>query len=425
MPLLTHTSITQKIIKLNNPKEFKWVSVFEQIKSNIKDYIIKLNLIKTTKEDLYFNVVYLNDFEGYINDPFVPNTETPYRGVSTQDTSCLIIPTGIGARLGGYAGDANPLAKFFAASSTYLITHPNVVNGAVLSDLPQNIIYTEGFFLEQFLLGKVSFLSTNKNKIGVIFDKAINEERLDYELNVLNALRVFYGCDISFWTVTDKPLNIKPSVTHYGFSSGTIENIETLLASASKLKSQGVTAIAICSQIFDIESNKQYIYGEGIDPIGGIEAIISHTVSAYTGLISANAPVLIGGDEINYKNIAPVSASEYIAKSFLPSVISGLRFAPMIKHDLSLALTVQSLNKVVVPYNAFGSPAIMFLNDNFKDKVILIRQNKTCLDVKPEHLNTKFNYINSYKDLFTEEEINKAGIDISVLERPIKRIPNL
>lgn len=51
-------------------------------------------------------------------------TKKPYSAV-------LIIPTGIGASIGGYAGDALPVAKAMAAICDRIITHPNVMNGGV------------------------------------------------------------------------------------------------------------------------------------------------------------------------------------------------------------------------------------------------------------------------------------------------------
>ena len=47
-------------------------------------------------------------------------------------TVVLIVPTGIGAAVGGYAGDALPVAKAFSRVCDRLITHPNVMNGAQL-----------------------------------------------------------------------------------------------------------------------------------------------------------------------------------------------------------------------------------------------------------------------------------------------------
>ena len=42
----------------------------------------------------------------------------------------MVLPTGIGCAIGGYAGDALPAARLLAAASGCLITHPNVMNGA-------------------------------------------------------------------------------------------------------------------------------------------------------------------------------------------------------------------------------------------------------------------------------------------------------
>ncbi len=44
----------------------------------------------------------------------------------------LIVPTGIGAAIGGYAGDALPVARAMSQVCDRLITHPNVMNGAQL-----------------------------------------------------------------------------------------------------------------------------------------------------------------------------------------------------------------------------------------------------------------------------------------------------
>ncbi len=440
--------IHETIVEIDNPQIFQWEQVFQSILKQIgtSHNIIKCNLVKSTKSKLFFQTIYLDGIKGFINEPFtVPSPKQQVLNTSTNDISCLIIPTGIGAKYGGYAGDANPLAKLLAAQSKYLLTHPNVVNGAVLSDIPNNLIYLEGFLLDQFLLGLVSLTPKRNNKIGVIFDKGIPEDRLEYEINVLNATRAFYGCDIDSWTVTDKPLFISPRIDSFGFSSGEIKGLEYLIEKALKLKERGVTAIAICCAIPDIEANKDYILGSGIDPIGGIEAIISRTVSFCTGLASAHAPVLISNEKIDYKKISPVSASEYIAKTFLSSVISGLRFAPRIQDkrqeaggrrqeaggndrdvacNVSTEVTNNNLNEVIVPYNAFGSPGVFYLNEVYKN-IVLIKENHTSLEVSPEHLNMKFNIVNSYKELVNSSSFNEAGIDSNVLTRPLHKIKNV
>ena len=50
----------------------------------------------------------------------------------------LVIPTGIGAELGGHAGDAGPAARLLAEVSDTLLLHPNVVNASDLNEMPPN-----------------------------------------------------------------------------------------------------------------------------------------------------------------------------------------------------------------------------------------------------------------------------------------------
>jgi len=42
----------------------------------------------------------------------------------------MVVPTGIGASIGGFAGDAMPAARVLASVVDKLVTHPNVMNGA-------------------------------------------------------------------------------------------------------------------------------------------------------------------------------------------------------------------------------------------------------------------------------------------------------
>ena len=56
----------------------------------------------------------------------------------------LIIPTGLGAEIGGHAGDGNAVAKLMASTCEHLITHPNVVN-LIKTLLNMNVRYVAMF----------------------------------------------------------------------------------------------------------------------------------------------------------------------------------------------------------------------------------------------------------------------------------------
>src|SRR5688572_28073492 len=47
----------------------------------------------------------------------------------------LVVPTGIGAEIGGHAGDAGPVAKMLSVLCDNLILHPNVVNASDINEM--------------------------------------------------------------------------------------------------------------------------------------------------------------------------------------------------------------------------------------------------------------------------------------------------
>jgi hypothetical protein len=93
----------------------------------------------------------------------------------------LIVPTGIGAAMGGFAGDALPIAKAVAASCDRLITHPNVMNGAQLYWNIPNALYVEGYALDKFAAGTWGLQPVRRNRIGIVFDRSISKPQMPLE----------------------------------------------------------------------------------------------------------------------------------------------------------------------------------------------------------------------------------------------------
>ena len=85
--------------------------------------------------------------------------------INNEKLGAFIIPTGIGASIGGYAGDASVWARKFAQKCK-LIINPNVVNAACFSGITENMLYVEGYSLDEFFKGNISLKqSQNNNKI--------------------------------------------------------------------------------------------------------------------------------------------------------------------------------------------------------------------------------------------------------------------
>ena len=86
-------------------------------------------------------------------------------------TGVFIVPTGIGASIGGFAGDASKWARRISKKCK-LIVNPNVVNAACFSGISDNMLYVEGYTLDSFFRGKCNLIESSGNKIGVVFDKS-------------------------------------------------------------------------------------------------------------------------------------------------------------------------------------------------------------------------------------------------------------
>lgn len=211
-------------------------------------------------------------------------------------TTLLIIPTGIGAAIGGYAGDALPIARTLAQVSDRLITHPNVMNGAQLYWPMENAFYVEGYGLDRFAAGDWGLQPVHQNPIGLVIDHAVEDDLRWRHLQAADAARASLGLDIRAYVVTDRPLGVTLKTTASGASWGTLENPGSLLRAAAQLIEQaGVRAIAVIARFPDDEDSPAlhaYRHGQGVDPLAGAEAIISHLIVRTFQLPCAHAPAL-------------------------------------------------------------------------------------------------------------------------------------
>ena len=211
-------------------------------------------------------------------------------------TTVLIIPTGIGAAIGGYAGDALPLARVMAQVSDHLITHPNVLNGAQLYWSRDNIYYVEGYGLDKFAAGQWGLQPVRQNRVGLLLDYAIEPELRLRHLQAADAVRATLGLELTDYLITDSPLDVELRTAASGASWGTIGNPSALLRGAEKLITQaGAQAIAIVARFpddIDAVQLDNYRQGAGVDPLAGAEAVISHLIVRQFQIPAAHAPAL-------------------------------------------------------------------------------------------------------------------------------------
>jgi len=302
----------------------------------------------------------------------------------------MLIPTGVGASIGGFAGDATPYLNLLASVTDVLITHPNVANAAVFQKLPENALYVEGYGLDQFMQGLWSLRPVRGNKVGVVLDAGMPPEMRILHVNTINAVKSVYGVDIVGYLQTEAPIETGLEMTPSGCSSGYLNNPEAVLNACRQLQAQGANAIALCTLLPDPDGEDhtieaQYMEGAGVDPIGGIEAILSHWIVSELGIPCANAPVFTWEkampvtDEI----LDPRTAAEFIAPTFLPCVLTGLHRSPAFIPTAETKpgdICIDQLSALIVPANALGGlPVLAALQRQIP--IIAVENNETVLNV--------------------------------------------
>ena len=337
----------------------------------------------------------------------------------------FVIPTGIGCEVGGFAGDALPTAKLLASASGCLITHPNVMNGGSLSEKDERIFYVEGYSLDKFAKGEIALKRKNKQKLGIIFDLSIEHDVLLRHLQVADACVATLGINVDSYEITKKPLGIVIDSKLTSSSGGYIKNPDTLIEAGKSLINNGITAIAIVAKFpdeLDPQSSNAYREGKGVDPIAGVEAIISHLVSKYLKVPCAHAPAL-NLLPLNEK-LDPRAASEEIGFTFLPSVLIGLSRAPDLIELPSIdEITIHpnQIESIVVPNGALGGEAVLACME--RGLYIIAVKNKSILKVNTEYFNyPNFIQVNNYLEAAGFLISLREGINLKSLQRPLKSI---
>ena len=296
----------------------------------------------------------------------------------------FVVPTGIGASVGGFAGDASQVARTFAKDFN-VIVNPNVVNAACFSGITDNMLYVEGWTLSQFIKGNLRLLPSSNNKVGVIFDKGISQGILNVHINTINAVKTVYGIDIMGYEITEEPCKVEFYNTISGISSGSVLNNETLLKAGKRLVEKGVNTIAVVCK-FEEPPEDNYQNGEGVDIVGGVEAVISHYLTRELKMPVAHSPafedITITKEIVNSK-----AAAEYITPTFLPCILIGLSNAPLISYEKGEHyIGVESLKALIMPYNALGT-SIVFDALAKNIKVYAVKENTSVLNITKSHIN--------------------------------------
>lgn len=302
-----------------------------------------------------------------------------------------VIPTGIGCDLGGYAGDAAPATNLLAAATDYLVTNPNAVNASNFISMADNVLYSEGMSIDLLMKGAVDFHVPYGNRIGLVVERT-TPEALDVVFNVVNTVRAVFGIDIVDVEVTEQPIGTHSFENGSGAYVGTVDRPAVLFAACERLIKKGANAIAITTNIQDLPEDNyvKHFAGEYPNPLGGVEAIVSHLVVRRFHMPAAHAPMLNSKEfDLREAIVDARGAGEMASASGLACTLIGLRRAPQLggQHPYRSAdvVNVHNVFAVVCPASSLGGiPAIYAHRHGIP--IIAVRENKTIFGVSAARL---------------------------------------
>lgn len=324
----------------------------------------------------------------------------------------LIIPTGLGAKIDGNAGDANPVAKLIASVSDKLITHPNVVNAADINEMASNVLYVEGSQLDTFLNGEANLVEVRSNRILVVVNKPILPETI----NAVSAARMTLGADIKMLEL-DTPLKMeatydKKTGQATGIVTGHIELVEQVF------KVDDWDALALATPIkVDKEVAIRYIREGGVNPWGGVEAKASKLVAEQINVPIAHAPVETP-EETCFKGfnevVPPSVAPEMISRSFLQCVLKGLHKAPQLVIGERTGISCNDVAVMISPMGCWGEPHRACENQGIP--IIVVKENTTVLH---ERMGDSCIYVDNYLEAVGVIQSMKLGMTIESLRNKV------
>ena len=358
----------------------------------------------------------------------------PRVGENTESfNAVLLVPTGIGAEIGGHAGDATPVARLLATACDRLVIHPNVVNASDLNEMPENALYVEGSVISRFMMGAAGLRPVRANRVLVVIDKHRDDLFRNAAINAINAARASFGLDCSLIVELDPPVRMHASYTKSGRATGEVTELENLWEALEEHRGE-YDAVALSSVINVPEMYHQGYFdsqGEMVNPWGGVEAMLTHAVSDCFDVPSAHSPMFESREIANSDPgiVDPRMAAEAVSLAFFQCILKGLQRSPTIVTNQEQmkrpdVLTANNVSCLVIPDGCLGLPTMAALEHGIP--VIAVRENKNLMQNNLAALKWapgQLHIVENYWEVVGVMNAIRAGIHPLSVRRPMLKTP--
>ena len=355
------------------------------------------------------------------------------RNVASSDAfnAVLVVPTGIGAEIGGHAGDATAAARLVAQSCDRLILHPNVVNASDVNEAPHNALYIEGSVLTRLLMGTVGLQQVSSNRVLVVIDDHPDGRISDAAINTVSAARATYGLDCTEVIKLAPPVQLwGAKYSQSGRAVGEVRGLDRFFE-VLEGRDGDFNAIALAS-VIRVPQNLHLEYfqsqGDMVNPWGGVESMLTHTISTLLNVPSAHSPMFESREIENLETgiVEPRMSAEAVSVSFLQCVLKGLHTSPKIITDHKLfgrwgVLSAEDVSCLVIPDGCLGLPTLAALEQGIP--VIAVRENRNLMQNDLTRLswkNNQFHIAENYLEAVGIINAMKAGVTIESVRRPLR-----
>ena len=341
----------------------------------------------------------------------------------------LLIPTGVGAEIGGHAGDAGPVARLLAEVSDTLVLHPNVVNASDLNEMPQSALYVEGSVITRLLMGTAGLQLVRSNRVLVVIDAHKDELFVHSAVNAVSGARAAYGLSCPEVVCLDPPVKLFARHSLSGRAAGRVEDMEGLCNLLDDRRGQ-YDAVAI-SSVIDVPSEFHQGYfdarGDMVNPWGGVEAILTHALSSTYNIPTAHSPMFESREIANMDPgiVDPRMAAEAVSATFLQCTLKGLQRSPRIVTDPTAmsrpgVFTAEDISCLVIPDGCLGLPTLAALEQGVA--VIAVHENRSLMQNDLSGLPWapgQFHQVSNYWEAVGVIAAMRAGIDPASVRRPL------